>query len=176
MPGTLVPDQMYDHECNVIKGWWHPHAIDRSGPIAEGENFNAGSIVYLDVNAEFRAGLPENTVGYFAWPNSDDFDVDGDVGNIQSRVLMGLPVTACYDLYTTEFDQTFEYDVNDYLTAWDAQLMGFTPDKLGLVRPGVPYTNTLIGTVNAGVFTNEYKKTVLRLLTYHLPIAVAEGS
>ena len=59
MPGTITPPQMYGHECNVLKGWWHPHALDKSGPLAEGEVILAGRVVYLDMNAEFRLGLPE---------------------------------------------------------------------------------------------------------------------
>jgi hypothetical protein len=176
MPGTIVPNQMYDHECNVLKGWWHPHAIDKSAPVAPGESIAAGSICYLDSQGRFRSGLLDNVVGCFAWPNSGDFDVDGDVGNIQSNVLMGLPTIAAYELWTTEFDADQAYAIGDYLTAWDTQLDGYEAAKKGLVRPGTPYVHTLIGTVTAGVKENTFKKEILSLWTYHLPIAIESGS
>ena len=170
MPGDLVPGQMYDHECNVVKGWWHAHAVDKTAAVASGETILAGSVCYLDSNGEFRLGLPDNTVGCFAWPNSNDFDVSADVGNIQSKNLMGLPTVAAYELWTTEYDSSFTYNIHDYLTAWDSQLPGYLAANKGKVAPGRPYHNTIVGIVSDGVKVNEFKKNVLTLWTYHLPI------
>lgn len=176
MPGTLVPNQMYDHEANVLKGWWHPHAVDKSAPVAEGEVILAGRICYLDAAGNFRLGLPDNVVGCFAWPNSTDYDVSADVGNIQSENLMALPTIAAYELYTTEFDDSYTYNVNDHLTAWDSQLSGYVAAKKGLVRPADPYYQTLVGVVTEGVKENEFKKSVLSLWTYYLPINLGATS
>ena len=170
MPGTLVPDQMYDHECNVLKGWWHPHALDKSANLAAGEAIRAGRVTYLDQNGEFRLGLPDNCMPMFAWPNSDDFDVDADVGNIQKQVMMGLPVTGPYELQTTEYDTGYTYAVNDHLTAWDTQLAGYAAAKKGMVRPGSPYHQTIVGVVTAGAATNDHGKSWVSLWTYYLPV------
>lgn len=172
MPGTLVPNQMYDHETNVLKGWPHPHAVDKSADIAAGETILAGRVCYLDADAKFRLGLPENVVGCFAWPNSTDFDVSADVGNIQKGVMMALPCIAAYELYTTEFDPTFTYVPNDHLSAWDDHLPGFDPLKKGMVFPAQPYENTIVGVVTEAVKVNDFKKSVLPLWTYYLPIVL----
>ena len=170
MPGTLVPDQMYDHECNVLKGWWHPHALDKSADMASGETILAGRVCYLDSNAEFRLGLPDNCLPMFAWPNSTDFDVDADVGNIQKQVMMGLPVTGPYELQTTEYDTGYSYAVNDHLTAWDTQLAGYAAEKKGKVRPGNPYHQTIVGVVSKGAAVNDHGKNWVSLWTYYLPV------
>ena len=170
MPGTLVPNQMYDHECNVLKGWWHPHALDKSGPLAAGETILAGSVTYLDVNGEFRLGLPENSMPMFAWPNSYDFDVSADVGNIQSQNMMALPVTGPYELQTTEFDERYVYNINDHLAVWDTQKSAYNPDYKGKVYVGAPYHDTICGVVSIGVAVNDFGKNFLSLWTYYLPI------
>lgn len=176
MPGTLVPDQMYDHECNVLKGWWHPHALDKSAELAAGETILAGRVCYLDVNGQFRLGLPDNVMPMFAWPSSTDFDVSADVGNIQKAVMMGLPVTGSYELQTTEFDDGFSYPVNQHLTAWDEHLSGYSADKKGKIRPGDPYVNTLVGVATAGKAVNDHGKEWVSLWTYYLPVDLGSGS
>ncbi len=171
--GSLVPPQMYDHECNVLKGWWHLHAIDKVAQIAEGEVILAGQVCYLDQIGEARLGLPDNCVPMIAWPSSVDYDVEGDVGNIQTPNMMALPCVATYEVQTTEFDADYTYHVQDHLTAWDQQLVGYTAAKKGLVRPGSPYQNTLCGVVTAAVAKNEFKKDWLSFWTYYLPVDLA---
>ena len=139
MPGTIVPNQMHDHETNVLKGWFFPHAVDKSADLAEGESITAGRVCYLDANGLFRLGMPDNVVGCFAWPNSADFDVSADVGNIQKQVMMALPSTAPFELFTTEFDTAQTFNVNDYLTAWDSHLAGYVAANKGKILPGRPY-------------------------------------
>jgi hypothetical protein len=176
MPGTLTPNQMYDHECNVLKGWPSMHAVDKSAPLATDESIIAGSVCYLDSNAEFRSGLPDNTVGCFAWPNSDDYDVDGDVGNVQEQEMMALPCVAPFELWTTEYDSAQTYNVGDYLTAWDDNLTGCTDALKGQVRPGTPFVHTLVGNVTIAPASNDYGKMALTLWTYHLPIDLTATS
>lgn len=170
MPGTITPAQMYDHECNVIKGWFDMNAVDKSADLASGEVINKGAVCYLDSTAKFRLGLPDNVQGCFAMRNSAGFDVAADVGNVQKQVMNALPTVASYELYTTEYDTSYTYNINEYLTAWDAQLIGYTAAKRGLVRYGKPYHHTLVGQVSGTVATNEYGKSYLTLWTYHLPV------
>lgn len=173
MPGDMVPGQMYDHELNVLKGWWHMHALDKVAAVAEGEVIPAGGVCYLDANGEFRSGQPENVLACLAWPNSTDFDVSADVGNIQEKNLMALPVTGPYEVQTTEFDASETYAYNDYLTAWDSQLAGYVAANKGKVRPGTPYENTILGIVSAPAVANEHGVEWLSFWTYHLPIDIA---
>lgn len=171
MPGNLVPDQMYDHELNVLKGWFTGmHFLDHSGPIADGEVITAGSVVYKDEAGEFRLGNPDNTLGMFAWPNSTDFDVSADVGNIQSFNLTALPSTGAYEVQTTEFDPRYVYNVNDYLAAWFPGKPGYDAQYNGHIFVGNPFTDTLVGIVSQGKTENDFKKEVVSLWTYHLPI------
>jgi hypothetical protein len=174
MPGTIVPPQMFDHECNVLKGWWHPHALDKSAPLASGELVNAGSVVYLDMNGEFRLGLPENSMPMFAWPNSADFDVSADVGNIQSQNMMALPCTGPYELQTTEFDDRYVYHPNDHLAVWDTQKTGYAAAYKGKVFVGNPYTDTICGVVSKGATVNDFGKQFVSLWTYYLPIDLGD--
>lgn len=173
MPGTLVPNQMYDHELNVLKGWFAGmHFLDHSGPIADGETILAGSVVYKDGAGEFRSGNPDNTLAMFAWPNSADFDVSADVGNIQSFNLTALPVTGAYEVQTTEFETALTYNVNDYLGAHFPGKPNYSASELGKIYVGVPYVDTIVGIVSKGATENDFKKEVVSLWTYHLPIAV----
>lgn len=174
MPGTLTPSQMYDHECNVLKGWWHIHALDKSGPIASGQSINAGSVTYLDDNGEFNKGLPDNAMPMFAFPNSTDFDVSADVGNIQSQNMMALPAIGPYELQTTEFDARYVYNPNDHLTAWNPHKAGYAADYLGKIFVGNPYTDTICGVVSDGRATNEHGKEMVTLWTYYLPVDITD--
>jgi len=173
MPGTLVPSQMYDHECNVLKGWWHPHALDKSATLADGETVFAGQVIYIDMDENFRLGLPENSMPHFAWPNSKDYDVSADVGNIQSQNMMGLPCTGPYELQTTEFDPRYAYHANDHLAVWDTQKAGYLAAYKGMVYVGAPYTDTICGVVSMGVASNDFGVDWLSLWTYYLPIDLA---
>jgi hypothetical protein len=161
---------MYDNELNPVKGWWHEHAVDKAAPLASGETITAGSVCYLDSNGDFRLGLPDNTVGCFAFPNSGDFDVSADVGNIQEQVMMGLPCVASYELQSTYFDSSYTYAPNDYLTAWDSQLDGYAAADKGKIRPGTPYTHTLVGVITEGSVENEHGVDMITFWTYHLPV------
>jgi len=176
MPGTITPNQMYDHECNVLKGWWHPHALDKSGALAAGEVVNAGQVVYLDSVGAFRLGLPENSMPMFAWPNSADFDVSADVGNIQSQNMMALPCTGSYELQTTAFDSRYVYNTNDHLAVWDTQKSGYIAANKGNLFVDNAYTDTICGVVSKGVTVNDFGKNFLGMWTYFLPIDLAEVS
>lgn len=176
MPGTLVPNQMYNHECNVVKGWWHPHALDKSGPLAAGEVILAGSVAYLDANGEFRLGLPENAMPMFAFPNSTDYDVSADVGNIQSQQMLALPCTGPYELQTTEFDATMPYVPNDHLAVWDTQKAGYAAANKGKVFVGTPFVDTICGVVSKGAAVNDFGKSWITLWTYYLPIPLTTSS
>jgi len=176
MPGTIVPSQMFDHECNVLKGWWHAHALDKTAPLKSGEEINAGHVCYLDQNGEFALGLPDNVMPCFAFPNSDDFDVSADVGNTQSENMMALPATGSYELQTTEYDTSYTFAINDYLTAWNSELVGYTAAKNGQVRTCNPFENTVCGICSGGVATNEHGKNWVSLWTYHLPVDLTASS
>jgi hypothetical protein len=161
---------MYDHECNPLKGWFHMHALDKSAPLASGETIYAGRVVYLDASGNVRMGLPDNCMPMFAWPNSYDYDVDGDVGNIQSQVMMALPVTGPYELQTTEYDTAYTYHPNDHLTAWDSHLGGYSVLNKGKVRKGWPYHETICGVISTGAAVNDHGKSWVSLWTYYLPV------
>jgi len=172
MPGTLAPGQMYDHECNVLKGYWDLEgAVTKHAELAADETILAGSLFYLDANGKARSGSPDNTVAIFANQNSTDFDVSADVGNIQTAVMAGFPCISNFELQTTEFDTTQTYAPNDHLTGWSSTMAGYTTALKGKIGIGVPYTDTLCGVVTEGATANDHGKNVVSLWTYYLPIA-----
>jgi hypothetical protein len=171
MPGEMIPDQMYDHECNVLKGWLPDmHCLDKQAPLASGEVINAGSVCYIDEDGLFRLGFPDNVMPCIAWPNSFDFDVSSDVGNINKAVMNALPCIGAYEVQTTEFDGTQTYKINDHLTAWDVQHSGYTAALKGKVRPGLPYQHTLCGVCSDVVKKNDKGLNFLSFWTYYLPV------
>jgi len=187
MPGTLVPNQSYDHEVNVLKGWFDMHSLDFAAKVAEGEVILAGRVACLNNAAEYRLGLADNCMPHMIRQNTYDFDANGDVGNISDTVVQGLPVIGAYEFQTTEFDKRVTYNPNDHLSAWDVQLAGYAtgyytdPDTSsqvalkGLVRDGRPYQETLVGVVSTGVSTNDFKKKFLTFWGYYLPIDIASS-
>ncbi len=165
MPGTLTPSQMFDHELNPIKGWFHGHAVDKALAIADGETgINPGSVVSMDANGRWQLGLVADGVGCFAFQGQNDFDVNSDVGNISGGTLMALPCIAPYELETTEFVDGQAYTPNTLLTS---PAPGAA--NAGSVTPGVKFVNTVCGIVTDGQLENENGIDVVRFWTAWLP-------
>lgn len=173
MPGKIIPDDFITHELNPIKGWWFGHTLDKVAPLKDGGSvILSGRVCHLDVNGDVVLGLEDNQVGLLAFPNSTDFDVSADRGNIQKEVMLAIPTIGSFEVQTTEFDATKVYQIGDYLSALPAA----SGANAGLVTLGVPYVDTLVGHVTEGVKANENRKNILTFWTYHLPIAVGGGS
>jgi len=158
MPGTNVPDQMFNYELNQKKGWPSPYAVDYSAEYADGESgVKAGMVVSLDANGKLVRGLSgDNAMAIFALQNMTDFDVLSDRGNVSGGVGSGLVAEGAYELQSTEFvDDT--YAPNDPLTVDDG---GVTPANKGKLKKGTVYTDPIVGVVSAGAIASEHDSTI----------------
>jgi hypothetical protein len=167
MPGTITPAQMFDHELNATKGWPSPYAVDKQVERDSGvSGVNAGMCLYIDATSgKAKRGTIMGAMGLFAFQNENDFDVNGDVGNIISNHINTLVAVGAYELESTEFTGT-----------------GFNPNvpitsPTGGVNDGLLQATTLTGTTNivgvvsdAGPLTNEYRKEVVRFWPVYLPV------
>ena len=171
MPGTNVPEQMFDFELNQKKGWPSPYAIDYAAEYATGTTgVKAGMVVSLDLNGKFVLGLDtDQAMAIFVLQNQTDFDVLSDVGNVSGGVGSGLVAAGAYELQTTEFvDDT--YLPNDPLTVDDGSV---TPANLGKLKKGTVYTDPIVGVVSSGTTTSEHSASISLLAFWpvYLPVA-----
>lgn len=182
MPGTVTPAQMFDHELNPTKGWPSPYAVDKVKVIAAGEpTIHAGCVVHIDPATDmFKLGLPYTggdvfcPMPIFAFPNSTDFDVSSDVGNISGGHLVGLVATGAYELESTEF-------IGVGLTAGTPlTVQNAAGADLGKLQAGTLAAlsgvneDCVVGIVSDnGPLTNEFAKQYVRFWPVYLPLGHA---
>ena len=147
MPGTLVPAQMFDHTLDPIKGWGtNMHIVDKRGQLDPDETLaaRAGMCVHLDpTSGLMKKGTVAGAMGLFLWNNKNDFDVNGDVGSIQSNIVNALVACGAYELQTTEFVAGEDYVPNTPLTSEPGD--GADAGKL---VPGAIGTDNIVGIVS----------------------------
>jgi len=170
MPGNLTPGQMFDHELNAVKGWPSPYAVDkRAEPADPDADIKAGMLMYLDANGKFAKGASNTSMAIFALQNQNDFDANGDTGNITGGIMSGLVAVGAYELETTEFDADDTYNPNTQLVA------GGTDGYVG-ANGGNTYAFNVVGVVSDGVFTNDHGKDVLRFWPVYMPKTGVSGA
>ena len=168
MPGTITPAQMFDHELGGLKGWPSPYALDkRAQAITGAEGIAAGMGVYLDpTTGKAVRGAVNGSMPLFAFQGQNDFDVNGDVGNIISGYLNTLVATGAYELETTEFVSPDTYNLNDVLTV--SNVSDSTRGKLK--KTTLSSTDMIVGVVSeAGPITNSNGKGVIRFWPVYMP-------
>ena len=172
MPGTLVTGQMFDHELNPVKGWPSPYAVDhRIQAYSATEGIVPGMVVHKDPTTKKAIrGLtsPSTQMPLFAFQGQNDFDVNGDVGNIISGWMNALVAIGSYELETTEFASPASYVVNEPVTspvfAADATNCG----KLKVTAVGS--ADTICGIISeAGPQVNYSGKSVVRFWPVFIP-------
>ena len=166
-----TPAQMYDHELNPLKGWPSPYAVDKAAAISLEEDQTAyrGQVVSLNSAGNFQLGLECGAMALFLLNTSTDYDVVGDdyslIGGAAGTPNMSaLAAISSTELESTEFDSNETYAPNTHLTA------GAPGDAdAGVIKPGTAYTDTLCGVVSDGVYTNEFRRQMLRFWPVWLP-------
>ena len=166
MPGTLVPAQMFDHELNPTKGWPSPYAVDKALPPATGVTaINAGTGVSIDPTTG-NLVLGFSTAGamaMWAFQGQNDFDVNGDVGNIISGNINCLVAIGSYELETTEYIGT-SFPPQTPLT------LDASTGKVEAAGGGITGTADVCGVVsNLGPILNAYGKNVVRFWPCYCP-------
>jgi hypothetical protein len=166
MPGTLVPAQSFDHELNPVKGWPSPYALDKSAPAGSGVTGIApGMVVSLNSVEKWKRGCANGEMPCFAFPGQNDFDVNGDVGNIIGNNLMALVATGGYELESTEY-MGAGFGVNVPLTAHNTA----DADQGKLKVTTLGSSDMIVGICSkAAPFMNDFRKNVLRFWPVFLP-------
>jgi hypothetical protein len=128
-----------------------------------------GMVLSLNGGGKFVLGLQTNAMPVFALNDGNDFDVNGDDGNVfagkgaaQAR-NSGLVAVGGYELESTEF-VSGSYQPNEALTS---AAPGET--DAGKLAPGVFYEDTICGVVSDGEDSNAHGTSVLRFWPYFLP-------
>ena len=174
-----TPAQMFTHELNPVKGWPSPYALDKTGVVADSEpTINAGRVMHIDATTgKFKLGCPFNhqyaAMPLFAFPNSTDYDVLSDVGNISGGAMLGLVALGAYELETTEYTGTGFIPGAPLTVSNDASatLRGT------LNVTSLETTDLIVGVVSdAGPITNEWSKTTIRFWPTYLPFRIAAHS
>ena len=145
----------------------------------------------------FEMGANLAQMAIFLWPSKSDFDVSnpgvpdgvalgGTTSNLPGWIpirptgkLVGLVATGAFELETTEFDTAQTYVVNQTLRSvtsnTDANAGKLTNQNAsggqGFASPGVNvvYTDSVVGVVSRGAYTNSYGKQVLAFWPVYLP-------
>jgi len=172
MPGTLVPAQMFDHELNPVKGWPSPYAVDhRIQANSASEGITPGMVVHKDpTTAKAIRGLtsPSLEMPLFAFQGQNDFDVNGDVGNIIAGWLNTLVAIGSYELETTEFVSPATYNINDPLTSVVHAVSTTNKGKVQVTTR--TSADTICGIVSeTGPLTNDFNKQVVRFWPVFIP-------
>lgn len=165
MPGTIVPAQMFDHMLDPKKGWPSPYALDKAAAPDTGvTGINAGTGVSLSASTGLLVkGLGvAGAMPMWAFQGQNEFDVNGDVGNIISGVVNCLVATGAYELETTEYSGV-SFAVQDPLT-----LNG--SGQVVAAAGGITGTDDICGIVStAGPLTNAYGKQTVRFWPVYMP-------
>ena len=163
------PAQMYDHELNAVKGWPSPYAVDKCLDLVGDKTCYRGMVMSINNNDKFVVGLYCGAMPIFALETSTDFDVVGDDGNLVGGAngtphMSGLVAVSGLEVESTEYDKAENYPPNTKLTAGEPGAV-----DAGVIKPGVPYADTICGVVSDGVQSNEFKKNWLRFWPVWLP-------
>lgn len=160
----LNPAQNYDHLLDPIAGYDGMHDLQFAAYLEDGTENHRGSLMSVNANGRLAPGLSSlHAMAMWAINASYDFDVKGgqawgagapplyrsDAGNIAGQTLAKDNSTvlrrhvACFvasgafELVTTEFNPTVNYNENDPLIAYTpggGEPVGSYP--LGWVTPG----------------------------------------
>lgn len=166
MPGTIVPAQMFDHMLDPKKGWPSPYAVDKAAPPDTGvTGIQAGTGVSLNpANGNLVKGFSiAGAMAMWAFQNQNDFDVNGDVGNIISGNINCLVACGAYELETTEYTGV-SFAPQDPLT------LDGTTGHIKAASGGITGTDDVCGVVSEiGPVPNAYGKNVVRFWPVYMP-------
>lgn len=167
MAGSLVPDQMFTHRLDAKKGWPSPYAVDkRVQPFNSSEGIVAGMGLFIDpATHKAKRGSANGSMPLFAWQGQNEFDVNGDVGNIIAGYLNTLVAIGGYELETTEF-VTDTYAENDLLTVRNT----VDADRGKLQKTAINSVDMIVGVVSeAGPAQNSNGVQVIRFWPVYMP-------
>lgn len=95
----------YDHYIGLRKGVLDRDQYGVTAAPASGVTIPKGSVVSLDANGNFVLGAGAGVLPYFAWVDSDAYDVVGGyrTNAVSTQTILGISGTAPYQIATSEF-------------------------------------------------------------------------
>lgn len=178
--------RQYEHIGNVRHGVqtapWRvelPAALKKQDSAA---NIFQGSVVSLDSNGQYVIGCPAGSginhpVPFISMKNNFDPDVrTGYKGKTQADttyssvggVITAIPVTAGYEMETTEFDATATYAYNDGVIPGKTTLAG----KVTVATAGPGATDPYMGFVSKPPALDYFDNKRIAFLTTFIPAGI----
>lgn len=153
----LTPAQDFDHLLDPVSGYNGMHDLQKKGKCSEVNGIiYRGSLVSIDpADGLIKAGLVLPwAMAMWAINSSQDFDVNGDTGNVatQDMIVGSFPATCGMELKTTEFD------IADLASLVPQCLLTPSVANPGWVKAAAPdySANAVVGVVSDGVMTEVY--------------------
>jgi hypothetical protein len=165
MAGNLTPSQSYDNVLNVISGYDGMHDLQYYAAPASGETFVRGSVCYLDSSGNLAAGGDDTAMPMWAITGVNDFDANGDTGNISGGVVSCYVATGGYEIFTTEYVTTDTYNPNTLLTV----ATGADAGKVKAAAASNWNDAVVCGCVSKGTQTDVYNQSVLHFWPIFIP-------
>lgn len=181
-----MPRQDIQHTLDVVRGYNGLEKLTFQAPVDSAVQFPlyAGSVVHLNANGKFEAGVKAATMPLFLWHSVDDFDVVNDGTNTTAAgdydwfsvfpgqtqadtTLTAYVATGGFELVSTEFDTSATYAPNDLLTSSPNNTNAARGGKLRKLEGAEAlYTTPVVGVVSRG--TDLSKERIARL--YFWPV------
>lgn len=182
-----APSQAYDYHLNPVKGWPNPAALDFVAKASSNVLYDlrAGQVCHLNSSGQLEPGAYGKQMPLFIFQGAAEYDVntassDQWIPITPSGNIMCLVGIGSVELETTEFVPGLTYAPNDHLkstkngnAATDEGLVSKRPTSNSsgvLTNASVTlYTNTVVGVVSRGLFTNYNKKQMLAFWPVYIP-------
>jgi len=185
-----IPDQVFTHMLNPLKGWPSPYALDKTAKYSSNVGYDmvAGQVCHLNSSGELEPGAYRWQMPLFIFQGVNELDVNNapttssgpwwpvtPTGRIMCLVAKGP-----FEFWTTEFDTDQTYAINDPLRAPTGNSSGSEGTSGVLTNQGViaisdtiasgsnKYTN-ICGIVSGAVYTNNYGVSVLPFWPVYYP-------
>lgn len=177
-----APDLMFEHGLDVKKGWFDMASLDYSAKLSSSVTFDVprGRAVFVNNNGDFVPGVHETNVAIFLLNGSTDADV-ANPGTTAGGKFMhlavaptgkmsGLVATGGYEISTTEFVTSNDYNPGDLLTATKNHASNPASTDGRLTNYSVTqFVNPVVGVVSSGAATNHNGISALSFWCVWLP-------
>lgn len=178
-----LPGQMFDHALNPAKGWPSQNALDFTAKVSANVLYDlvAGRACHLNSSGQLEPGVFARQMGLFLFQGVNDLDVNNQRNDEWTPIsptgkIACLVAKGPYELETTEFDSAQTYAINDMLrapsgngTAASATGGVLTNQSVVCAADLTGNPTAVCGIVSRGVFTNNYRKSVLAFWPIYYP-------
>lgn len=164
---TLDPTQYYTHNVQAVSGANGAHDLQYKAAVETGQSFYRGALVTLNSSGNIIKGITtEHDMPMWTITGTDDYDFNGDIGNVSGGTVSAYVATGGYEIFTTEYvSATY---------APNAMLCPATGGDAGKVKAAATaYSLKLVcGVVSKGNTTDIYSVAVLYFWPVYIPATV----